>query len=359
MDDYIVTNMPIKPRAKTKTGMLTTPLIIEICGKIFNAKTCLNFNMLNSYLDLTNELKIFKTDLDYHGYHFDKEDLDSNWLKQINSLLNFMVKNHFIKQQKLQILHCSCGRVEILKSQIKFLPNLKLITRKGTDYFCNICHDKLICTTDDCLTLKLSEDVDDSIKIVPTRYANITKHFSKEFKGKSILVSKKRNTGCEFIYNGNKYYIDVDFILLLTPQLFKQKNIIFVNNEKHQYHVYLSNYINNIMATKNLLFIASPYIHDYKNEMDNILTNRNNYVKKLAILFNMNWNEADSIWKDEIYKKLCNYDTNKILDIFNNLHKIICYNNQSLKSLEHCFIKLSNMSENIKAYKQRKNNKLV
>ena len=93
--------------------------------------------------------------------------------------------------------------------------------------------------------------------------------------------------------------------------------------------------------------------------MDNILTNRNNYVKKLAILFNMNWNEADSIWKDEIYKKLCNYDTNKILDIFNNLHKIICYNNQSLKSLEHCFIKLSNMSENIKAYKQRKNNKLV
>lgn len=353
MSKIVVTNLPIKPRHTTKAGMFCTPIAMEMIAKLLNANTVLNYNILNSFEDKLEILKVFQNDLYHNGYNFDKEILDTSWRDKLLPHFEFMLKNGFIKEENQRLAHCDCLRVEILEDQIENLYDTKIIEKREDGLYCKHCNKKIEFKEESVLTFKLEESADDTLDIIPTRYANITKHFSKQFKGSKLLISKLRNTGYTFKTKNKEYNIDIDFILFQTPRTVDAERVVIVNSERQLYQLYLTNYVNNIMGFKKPLILAHPYIQDNEKLMDKILENDIVEIKKLAIMFNLTWTEAKSIWKNEIFVKLNNYAVEKVKDMFKHITDNTFVDINRPKSIEHALIKMSNISSVVNEYKKR------
>lgn len=356
MEKYVVTNLPIKPRKTTIVGMLCTPIVIELLGNLLNAKTCLNYNILNSFDDKKVLLGIFKNDLNKHGYTFDNEIEDTYWQEKLVPHFDFMYNNGYIKEEDEVIASCECLRVEILKDKISELYNTKIIEEREDGLYCKFCGKKIEFTNKKVLTFYLDENADDTLNIIPSRLKNVVNHFSKQFKGSKLLISKQRQTGYTYKIGDKVYNIDIDFILYQTPRTVDAENKIIVNCERQLCQLYLTNYVNNIMGFKKNIFVAHPYIQDDLKELDKILENDNNAIKKLTILFNFIWSNPKCVYNNVIYQKLCNFAPEKVQDIFDNLPKLKEFSLDNLNRAEHDLINLCNMSNNVSAYKLRQKN---
>lgn len=353
MNNYVITNLPIKPRIKTKAGMLCTPLTIELLSKMLNAKSCLNYNILNSFDEKSNILDILKNDLTNWGYSFDEESEDTSWREKLLPHFEFMLKNGYIKEELREVAHCDCLRVEILKEKIKESHDTKIIEEREDGLYCKLCGNKINYTFEPVLIFNLDKDADDTLNIIPTRHSQSIHHFSKQFKGSCLMVSKLRKTGFEFTTPQRTYNIDIDFVLYQTPRLFNNDNVIIVNSDRQLCGLYLTNYINNIMGFKKPLFVAHPYIQDLNKEMDVTLKHPNNNFKKLALLFNYKWTDPTCVWKQNFVDQLLKKDDEFFENVYEFLPKIGTFSIDNIKSIEKALINSCNMSNNICALKNR------
>lgn len=354
MDNLIMT-LPIKPQSKTNIGMLIAPTLMNVLSDISLNKSMMCFNLLHSYQNKDDNLQEYINELKKQKIKYDEIFIDKN---RINDLLEIIEKLKFqgvIRKEQQTIFRCPCGRIDILEQALHDIEFGKLYYELNGKYFCKCCKQECKPYNEFVLTFNFSKDIDDSINIVPTYLKNETMHFTKIFKGNKILISKKRNTGYQLVFDNEIFNIDIDFIWLNYFQLFLEKNKIIVASNHQVFQMYLLNYINRIVKNDNISFIASPYMNNNLNAKIEFDNKTDEYYKKLFILYNLSWKNKSCNWSQSVISylnKINEDDRKKLYYAILNQSRVISKNIDNDIYLEKILTKCANMQNNLNYVKK-------
>ena len=176
--------------------------------------------------------------------------------------------------------------------------------KKDEDFFCKSCGEKCEYILRKDLYLYIDPNIDYEVHITPKFLSSDLEHFYKNFLNSYLLVSKNRNTGYQVkSLSSNLYNIDIDMLWMNYIQCFDEKNQILIASNHQLYEMFILNYINNIFGTKNLSFIATPYMNktdlDIYFELDKI---DDILYKKLALIYSLKWRKKNCDWDKTIFK---------------------------------------------------------
>jgi len=182
--------------------------------------------------------------------------------------------------------------------------------------------------------------------------------FSKQFRGTDILISKNRNTGYSLILNGEKFYIDIDFLWNNFFSLFQQDNQILLASNHQLLLMYLMNYFSKIVSNKKLTFVANPYVLNRSEDLTyDYFDHKNEYYKKLFILYNLKWRKKTCYWSSSISDYLNTTSDTKLLNLYKSIlissKEIIGSSELTLEQqIDRILMDSTNMQDNIKLMKK-------
>jgi len=127
-----------------------------------------------------------------------------------------------INIQEGQWYRCSCGKVEFLDRAIlntSYRKHLKLIDQQNRCILCGeevtLCHGRgLIATLPHLSNLFIDEVL--RKKVYPTNVYEEIQYWVKFFAGRTILLSRNRETPYEILYQQEKFYLDPTFYNIFT-----------------------------------------------------------------------------------------------------------------------------------------------
>ena len=264
METKIVT-LPMKAYKKEKIGLLVIPLFSEILRSKTGFETTLALNLsdsfeqryeyLNSYYELIKE-----TNINLDNVWMDTKNKE-NLLKEIDKL----VQLDAIKEKIKKIKRCKCGRVEIDENISKDIRG-KCFKNINDELYCNSCKEIVESTIEKCLVFETMKDFDVNISAYPKGITKQLKEINKKIIGNDIIISRNRDTGYKYEFNGNTYNIDVDFMwqnYLSTIDNNCEKIVIGSNHTI--FAMYMINLIERYKGNNNVSFIALPHIEGLDN----------------------------------------------------------------------------------------------
>lgn len=343
-DDIVVATLPIEPQEKTNLGMYIAPTLMNVIGEKLNCHKVFSINTLNTYIDKNDAKDIYLSDIQRNGIKYDTLLIDSLYTDKLLEIISNILETRIIKPSIKEVTRCACGKVDILSESIKNEHLGKLYKKVENNLICKSCGSICKSYKESVLILKLKNDVDDTIKIVPSFLKNDTNNLTKVFKGSEFLISKQRNTGYTLTYNKNTYNIDIDFIWANYFKLFSEDNQVLIASNHQLYQMYIMNYLSRISSNKNISFVATPYIKGTNgySPQDKYEKSTNDIYKKLLILYSLKWKKKDCNWdksivdyisnisdtrKLNLYKTILNYENNKS----NNINELDVYLEEFLK----------------------------
>lgn len=303
----IVTMLPIKPQSNLKTGLFLTPLYVNIIADLTGAKSVLMINLLHSFKDYKIHKNIFIESLFENELSFDKIDSDINNIDKYEFIIKDMYNKGLLKKESIISYICDCGKVDIRKENLFEMHNKKIIEKKEDEYICSFCKSELHMIPSNVLYLDCSSITNHHVNIFPNWLkANLKNGFSG-FNNSKLVITKNRNTGVSINVDEDKYNIDIDFLLYLTPLLFNEEDITIICCNRHLLHTLFTNYINDIYGHKKLRFIEHPYINSQlaSDSYLTLLKNDNKNLIKASLIASTSWSNYDCKWDEGKFKYLC------------------------------------------------------
>jgi len=307
METKIVT-LPMKAYKKEKIGLLVIPLFSEILRSKTGFKTTLALNLSDSfeqryeYIDNYYEL-IKDTNINLDNVWMDTKNKEK-LLKEIDKL----VQLEAIKEKTKNIKRCKCGKVEIDENISKEITG-KCYKNINGELYCNSCKEIAESRIEKCLVFETMKDFDVNISAYPRGISKQLKEINKKIIGNDIIISRNRDTGYEYEFNGNTYNIDVDFIwqnYLSTIDDNCEKIVIGSNHTI--FPMYMINMLERYKGNNNVSFIALPHVEgldniDFKNlDMDSKKMTINFLTSKMKLPSN-NWNPQLYNYIEKMHKK--------------------------------------------------------
>lgn len=302
----IITTLPIKPQSNMKTGLILSPLILDVLTSLIDCKSVLMLNLLHSFKDYTIHKQNFIDELESNELHFDKVDSDVNNIYKYKKIIKDLYDLNILKKEETINCKCECGKVDIKKDLLHEIFNKKMIELKDDEYICTSCLSPLHLIPTKSLVMECSKITECPINVFPRFIEEKAKRGLKTLEGSSFVITKNRDTGVSVNIDDDTYNIDIDFLLYLTPQLFDEEDIAMVCCNRHIIHTLLTNYINHIYGHKKLTFIEHPYIVSSKadDSYSNLLQCENKDLIKASLMTMISWNNNDCKWDEGKYKYL-------------------------------------------------------
>ena len=349
----MVSTLPIKPQIKTNIGMMIAPTIMDFIGNVFEIEKNIGFNILHTYSNKKLELDTYLNYVNNSGIKYDSIFIDENKAQDLLEIIYQMYINGFIKEKEEKLLRCECGMVDMIYSPTN---SAKLYTFINEKPYCNHCKKECKASIEKSLVFEIDRQIED-MSIVPLYLKKEIEELSKKFVNTDILVSKKRNTGYSLNINNKMYNIDIDFLWSNYFKLYNKKRQIYIASNHQIFNMYLMSYLSKITSTKELMFIASPYI---KTDLDMAkkqyeLRKMKEY-KALLLLYNLKWKGKDCIWSDSVMNYLIGISNTKI----ENLYKAMILSSRdmtnNIATFDECVFEILNnetrMQTNIKTMKK-------
>jgi len=295
-----IITIPIKPQTNPKTGLFLTPLFLETVSNLNEGKSVLMLNLLHSFKDYSIHKHNYIKALEQANFKFDEISSDIEQLDKYKQIILSMYKQGLIKKTKRQVNKCHCGKVEIADDLMAYIANKKMINQNDNNMICSICNSQLKKIETTSLDLICKNVLNSKLDIFPRFLEKRIFSGYKDFNNTTLNISKIRDTGVSIDLDGENFNIDIDFLLYLTPQLFEDDEIILVCCNRHELHVLLTNYINDIFGHKKLQFVEHPYIISKHPEdsYDLLMQNSDKNLIKASLLNSISFNNMNSTWNE-------------------------------------------------------------
>lgn len=314
----MIGTLPIKPHGKTNIGMLIAPTIMDYVGSVLDIRRVMGINTLNTYVSKDDQKEVYLNSIGENYISYDSLFIDGDCADSLLNEVDKLYHDGKIKVTYKDVMRCDCGKVDVLCDSVS--GDSKLYEIVDGKRCCKICGKECRTYKEKSLVLKLDDNIDDSVSIIPGILKNEVMGFSKTFKGTEFLVSKQRDTGF-YIDNGlGKFNIDVDFLWMNLFNLFPEDNQILIASNHQLLTMYLINYISKMSSCKKLYFIANPYVNPCDETLRDVMTRydlrASMAYKKLFILYNLTWKRKNCIWSEGIYNYLSNISDSEIDDLY-------------------------------------------
>ena len=262
MNNDIIINIPTGTRKNyNKSGLYVTNIIMQELSNLFQLEQYYSFNVLDSYNDKEKYLDFYLNNINNLLLNPDKILIDKEF--DIKDFMDYLVKRNLINSKIVTHKVCNCGRVDITDDFDN--PRTKLFDIKDGKNVCKICGSECKDIDSESLFLKLHKNGNE-LNIYPLNYKNGIEKQIKFFSSIDYLISKERNTGIIYDYNGKSFNIDVDFVnyLMVAKENARKKIVISsMHLARHQVITYMIN---------NLFYPQSDYtvfLHPYLVNQDN------------------------------------------------------------------------------------------
>jgi hypothetical protein len=358
MKDKAVLTLPLSPKKFDEYARLVCPVVGETIGKNLDANFYLCTNLLDSFGNREEAYKNYIQNIKDHfvnGIYW--KDID--YLDQMLENIWKLIKLGFVYEKNVEILRCDCGIIEIEKKNLDTCnPEKSHYKYVNGKLFCPHCNNFCKTFSENVLVFDPSNLKFKDFNFKPNYLNMDIKTFYNIVLKSYIVVSRKRNTGIIYNYNGTNYNIDIDFLWETYTSLFPEKEKIILCGNRELYQLFLVNVLEKCLdESTESIYIGTPIltgINDFKIDPideDYVLT------KKLAIIFNIKWNKKDKPFDKEILRFLKSMSLEKKQQLYelivrndiNNLN----FNEQTDKIMHDKF-NMQDMLNNLKR-ERRKN----
>lgn len=354
-DNTVVATLPIKPQETTNIGMLLAPTIMDFIGNVYEAKRVISINTLNTYHEKDSQINTYLSSIDKNKINYDSILIDKDRADELIEIIDKLYKSGFLQVKRKNVIRCDCGKVDILEEAID-VNNAKLYRKKDEKMYCNSCNSMCKHSIEKVLVFKLDDKQDDTIMISPNFLQKDIRGISNSFRGREILVSKKRDTGYNLDTINGLFNIDIDFMWSNYFNLFEEENQILLASNHQLLIMYLMNYLARTTSNKKITFVANPYIRgDLSKRLAQYEEKESASYKKLFILYNLRWGQKDCTWSDTIIDYINGISQTKL----DNLYKAMIMNAMDIidsnsidKQINDILVRTTNMQNNIKVMKK-------
>lgn len=299
MESTIIT-LPIKAYEKDKIGLLVIPIFAETLKAKTKFEAALALNLVDSFEDRISYIEKYYQLIKNTNIDLDAVWIDSKNKQQLLDELTKLVKLGYIKEKDKHIKSCKCCKVEIDEELLEKV-NGKCYRKENGDFFCNFCNEPIKVNTERCLVFEVPVNTSEKIVTIPRRISKQIQELDKRIGGNDIIISRKRKTGYQYLYNNNLYNIDVDFMwqnyLATIP---KENTKVIIASNHAIYSMYMINLIEKCKGKENHIFVALPYV----KELENIdFMNKDSKISKMVLsMVASKMKNEDSKWDNEMYK---------------------------------------------------------
>lgn len=318
-----ILTLPMMPVDGTNYGKYVTPIICETLRDIYNGKYYQCINLLDSFNDREANLKNYISSLNNNGIRYDYLWYDKNNIDKFLKNVDRLIKTGYIFELETVIYTCNCGVVEIEEHKIPSCnqQNLKFEI-KGNNMYCKECGGECEKHQEKVLAFVPHNVKREQILFVPTYLNKDLKTYDNTVINSYTTISRKRNTGISIKYNGKVYNIDIDFLWATYLADFKETEKIIVSGNRMIYQLFLVGVIEKCLASNNkTVFFGTPYITNIRNITSNRDFIDDEYLRKLAILFNLKWSKKEKNYDETILKYLNSMSKDKRKQLYDIISK--------------------------------------
>lgn len=259
--DTAVVTIPISPPRRDKPGILSLCLTMDLLSKKMNANSYLYLNMMDSYVDRFALRPQFEESLKAVGLTTNNIRLDIDHQSHIARNINTLMQKGYIARERTEILSCSCGRIDCKADLIDDLKGETQFRKEtGGAVVCNSC--ETTCKVEEKDTLVLKMPGTEKLPVtVPEYLGKEMATLRDKFAGQSIVISKERDTGYVFDFDGQLFNIDVDFCTYNYLSSLKETNKVVVGSSHVIYQMYMINLIESLCnPSSNVAFVPIAHI---------------------------------------------------------------------------------------------------
>lgn len=301
----IILNLPTGIKKNfNKPGLYITNIIMQELSSLYNLDQIYTFNVLDSYNNREQYLNYYLENINKIGLTPTLSIIDKDF--DFQTYMNILVKNGNIYSKRIKHEICKCGRIDICSNFNN--PRTKLFKIENNEKICNICGSSCKVYEEESLIVSLTPN---QYNIYPQRYETIFNNQICFFNTIEYIISKKRETGIKYTYNGYKYNIDVDFInyLMLSSYEAYSKTVISSNHLiRHQVLTFMIN--NTLRKNENYNILLHPYIINLDNTRDryNVENYNSQYgindLLNLLIIVSNGLRKDEYKWNHDFYKNI-------------------------------------------------------
>lgn len=279
--DISVVTVPVAPPGKTSYGFLTLILLAYMLGNKFDANKQLYLNIMHSYKDKQGAAQRLLQDLKSLNIRMDNVLYDSDFFGQFEKDLLLLKQKGYVKIKEANILLCPCGKVDCLD-----LPDLQYNFVRSIDgrKVCGFCGQPCTSVTEKSLVFNFPElSESEKIKIIPAKFGKKVFEIYSKLQKSDMLISKHRNTGFSYVFGGQNFNIDIDFVLFNFLSNINTNKRIIVGTSHVIYHMLMMHVMDRIKnKNKENVFITMPYIQGQCQIPE--IPNVENYKKHIYML---------------------------------------------------------------------------
>ena len=352
----IILTLPMMPVDGENYGKFVTPIICEALRNILNGKYYHCVNLLDSFNDRSQMLDGYIKSLNSNGIKYDALWYDNQNKDILINNIEKLVQLGYISEMVSSVYKCDCGVVEIEESKIATCnPNNLKFTYKDGEMYCKTCGSKCQKYSEKILVFTPNGIKREAIAFLPDYLNRDIKTYEQTVLNSYLTISRDRNTGVQFDFNGRCYNIDIDFLWATYLANFPNTEKVVVSGNKMVYQLFLVGVLEKCLQNDSkTVLLGTPYIDNLKQISDNPNFLENNTFRKLAILFSMKWKNKNIKIDDTILKYLKKL-TNADLEL---LYSIICngngINTNLVEGVDYIIKNQFNMQNSVKVLKRER-----
>ena len=293
----MVSTFPVNP---SKLGTIIPLLHAFNLAQIFHEEFIINIDdsyVPNSHFNILKELKYWGIKPNGNNY------ISSLSEKSLQHFLSTFLYNS-ISQKKSKLVSCKCGKLELFGRDLsEGMYGKSKVEENKKCKFCKSSHTLY----QNQLFATFGNPLHSSHKIYPQ---NMQKFYNSKYLPntvKEFRISRARKTPYKINFQDKTYYLDPDFINILSPELLRNgKPLKIIYSQKRPEKLFLMN----TLLGSNTDFIGIPYLIDFNKCYELIKAQSNNY-KYLTVFIALctSWNEQKNQCNEAIlrtYSKLSN-----------------------------------------------------
>lgn len=347
--------LPQTPTANINYGKFVPPILADILSSTIGGKFhyCINlldsFNerelLLDKYIKNIEQLKINYSDL-----WIDTENVD-DMIKNIVELSN----KGFIQEINTTLFRCQCGKIEIEENKINtcnpcisnFYVKNGIVYSKCCNCICEKSNEKI-------LAFVPNKNLQNDLKFFPQFFKNDSKTYENTILNSYVMISRKRNTGIKLKYNGKYYNIDIDFLWSTYLATFEETEKIVVTGNKMMYQLFMVGILERILKPQNdTILLGIPVISDVNKFLGSDIDPN---VAKLALAFNMRWNNKVANFDNGILRKLYRTNDKMLEKIYNEVLTQACSSGDFYENVKYILNNNFNSQKILKKVKEMNKN---
>ncbi len=351
-----ILSLPMMPVKGDNYGKFVTPIICEAFRNLLNGEFYYCVNLLDSFHDRNQLLPDYIESLNDNDIKYDKMWIDSQNISCLLDNIELLIKKGFVDEIYSNIYRCNCGVVEIEENKIfSCNPNKLKFEYKNGEMYCKKCGSICKKYREKILVFIPYGIKKEQLIFFPNYLHKDIKTYEQTILNSYLTISRVRNTGIQVFFNKTNYNIDIDFLWATYLSNFSQKEKLVVSSNKSIYQLFLTGVLERCLVNESkTILLATPYIDNLKNIVDNPLFINNPQFRKLAILLSIRWKNKNIMVDETLLKFLKKLND----DDLNLLYSIVCTRNnveeEFFANIEGIIKDQFNMQNNIKALKRER-----